>query len=107
MRAGRFITASLISIGLGLLMVNLFQPGLWRADPLMRLRQKPPWRGCPSERAGIHPFGSSRPARSRRWPPTISCRSGLLDLRQVALAVGEKGAPLVRGADALAEMMLR
>jgi len=54
-----FIIASLISIGLGLIMVNLFQPGV----------------GAPIPERPASSCRSSPRTRLKRWPPTTSCRS--------------------------------
>jgi Na+/H+-dicarboxylate symporter len=101
-----FITASLISIGLGLLMVNLFQPGL-----------------------GVDVSGASAQAVGEVakldffefilhiFPKNAFDALATNNILQILVfslfcgvalsALGEKGAPLVRGADALAEMMLQ
>jgi Na+/H+-dicarboxylate symporter len=101
-----FITASLISIGLGLLMVNLFQPGVG-VDVS----------GASAEKVGevvkldfyefvLHVFPKSA--------FDALATNNILQILVFSLfagvavsAIGEKGAPLVRGADALAEMMLQ
>jgi Na+/H+-dicarboxylate symporter len=101
-----FITASLISIGLGLLMVNFFQPGAG-VDVS----------GASAEKVGevakldfyefiLHIF----PKNAIDALATNNILQILVFslFAGVALsAIGEKGAPLVRGADALAEMMLQ
>ncbi len=101
-----FITASLISIGLGLLMVNFFQPGAG-VDVS----------GASAEKVGevakldfyefiLHIF----PKNAIDALATNNILQILIFslFSGVALsAIGEKGAPLVRGADALAEMMLQ
>ncbi len=101
-----FIIASLISISLGLLMVNLFQPGV-----------------------GVDVTGASATAvgEVKKLVPTefilsifpknafeALATNNILQILVFSLfagvalsAIGEKGAPLVRGADALAEMMLQ
>ena len=76
-----FITASFVSIALGLLMVNLFQPGV----------------GAPIPDA-VEAVATNNILQIL----VFSIFAG------VALsAIGDKGAPLVRGAEALAEMMLQ
>jgi Na+/H+-dicarboxylate symporter len=101
-----FIIASLISISLGLVMVNLFQPGV-----------------------GVDVSGATREAVGEVqelnfftfilhiFPKNAFealATNNILQILVFALfagvalsAIGEKGAPLVRGADALAEMMLQ
>jgi Na+/H+-dicarboxylate symporter len=101
-----FITASLISIGLGLLMVNLFQPGI-----------------------GVDVSGASAKAVGEVaqlnffdfilhiFPKNAFDALATNNILQILVfslfcgvalsALGAKGAPLVRGADALAEMMLQ
>ncbi len=103
-----FITASFISIGLGLLMVNLFQPGI----------------GAPIPDAADAAAMVGEVKKLDAWEFTLSifpknalealATNNILQIlvfsifAGVALsAVGEKGAPLVRGAEALAEMMLQ
>lgn len=104
-----FITASLISIGLGLVMVNLFQPGVGRADPRCRRRGQGGGRGQGAKPPNSCSRSSPR-TRSRRWRPSNILQILVFSIfAGVALsAIGEKGAPLVRGADArLREMMLQ
>ena len=102
-----FITASLISIGLGLIMVNLFQPGI----------------GAPIPDAGAAAaLGEVKELKATEFLLSIFPKNAIEAMATnnilqilvfsifagVALsAIGEKGAPLVRGADALAEMMLQ
>ena len=103
-----FITASLISIGLGLLMVNLFQPGV--GAPI------------PDAAAATAAVGEVKDLKATEFLLSIFPKNSVEALATnnilqilvfsifagVALsALGEKGAPLVRGADALAEMMLQ
>ena len=103
-----FITASLISIGLGLLMVNLFQPGV--GAPI------------PDAAAATAAVGEVKELKATEFLLSIFPKNSVEALATnnilqilvfsifagVALsAIGEKGAPLVRGADALAEMMLQ
>ena len=103
-----FITASFISIGLGLLMVNLFQPGV----------------GAPVDAIANAAANIGEVKKLDFWDFILSifpknaieamAANNILQIlvfsvfAGVALsALGEKGAPLVRGADALAEMMLQ
>ena len=103
-----FITASFISIGLGLLMVNLFQPGV----------------GAPVDTIANAAANIGEVKKLDFWDFILSifpknaieamAANNILQIlvfsvfAGVALsALGEKGAPLVRGADALAEMMLQ
>ncbi len=103
-----FITASLISIGLGLVMVNLFQPGL--GAPI------------PDAAAAAKAVGEVKPLSAPEFILSIFPKNAFEAMATnnilqilvfsifagVALsAIGEKGAALVRGADALAEMMLQ
>ncbi len=101
-----FIVASLISIGLGLLMVNLFQPGV----------------GVDVGTASAAAVGEVKELKATEFILSVFPKNAIEALATnnilqilvfslfagVALsAIGEKGAPLVRGADALAEMMLQ
>jgi Na+/H+-dicarboxylate symporter len=103
-----FITASFISIGLGLLMVNLFQPGI----------------GAPIPEAAEAAKMVGEVKKLDAWEFTLSifpknalealATNNILQIlvfsvfAGVALsAIGEKGAALVRGSEALAEMMLQ
>jgi Na+/H+-dicarboxylate symporter len=103
-----FITASFISIGLGLLMVNLFQPGIdapvssvaAAASNIGEIKKLDFWEFILS----IFPKNAIE----------AMATNNILQILVFALfagvalsALGEKGAPLVRGADALAEMMLQ
>ena len=103
-----FITASLIAIGLGLVMVNLFQPGV--GAPI------------PDAAAAAAAVGEVKELKATEFLLSIFPKNAFEALATnnilqilvfsifagVALsAIGEKGAPLVRGADALAEMMLQ
>jgi Na+/H+-dicarboxylate symporter len=100
-----FITASLISIGLGLIMVNLFQPGVGvsltaAAADVGEIKHLDFWEFVLS----IFPKNAFEAMATNNILQILvfSLFAG------VALsAMGEKGAPLVRGADALAEMMLQ
>lgn len=103
-----FITASFVSIALGLLMVNLLTPGV----------------GAPIPDAAEAAKMVGEVKKLDAWDFTLSifpknalealATNNILQILVfsvfcgVALsAIGEKGAPLVRGADALAEMMLQ
>ncbi len=103
-----FIIASFISIGLGLLMVNLFQPGV----------------GAPVDTIANAASTIGEVKKLDFWEFILSifpknaieamATNNILQILIFALfagvalsAMGEKGAPLVRGADALAEMMLQ
>jgi len=103
-----FITASLVSIGLGLVMVNLFQPGL--GAPI------------PDAAAAAKAVGEVKHLKATEFLLSIFPKNAIDALATnnilqilvfsifagVALsAIGEKGAALVRAADALAEMMLQ
>ena len=103
-----FIVASFISIGLGLLMVNLFQPGV----------------GAPVDTIANAAATVGEVKKLDFWEFILSifpknafeamATNNILQILVFALfagialsALGEKGAPLVRGAEALAEMMLQ
>jgi Na+/H+-dicarboxylate symporter len=103
-----FITASLISIGLGLIMVNFFQPGV--GAPI------------PDATAAAAAVGEVKELKATEFILSVFPKNAIEAMSTnnilqilvfslfagVALsAIGEKGAPLVRGADALAEMMLQ
>jgi Na+/H+-dicarboxylate symporter len=103
-----FILASFISIGLGLLMVNLLQPGV--GAPI------------PDAAAAAATVGEVKKLDFFEFVLSIFPKNAIEALATnnilqilvfslfagVALsALGEKGAPLVRGAEALAEMMLQ
>ncbi|WP_374529144.1 dicarboxylate/amino acid:cation symporter [Novosphingobium sp.] len=103
-----FITASLISIGLGLVMVNLFQPGVGAPIPDAAAAAKAVGEvkhlSAPEFILSIFPKNAFEAMATNNILQILvfSIFAG------VALsAIGEKGAPLVRGADALAEMMLQ
>lgn len=103
-----FIIASLISIGLGLIMVNLFQPGVGAPIPDAADAAK-----TLGEVKSLKPTEfilSIFPKNAFEAMATNNILQILVFsiFAGVALsAIGEKGAPLVRGADALAEMMLQ
>ncbi|WP_411290424.1 dicarboxylate/amino acid:cation symporter [Sphingorhabdus sp.] len=103
-----FIVASFISIGLGLLMVNVFQPGV----------------GAPVDTIANAAATVGEVKKLDFWEFILSifpknafeamATNNILQILVFALfagvalsALGEKGAPLVRGAEALAEMMLQ
>ncbi len=103
-----FIIASLISIGLGLVMVNLFQPGV--GAPI------------PDAASAAKAVGEVKELKATEFILSIFPKNAIEALATnnilqilvfslfagVALsAIGERGAALVRGADALAEMMLQ
>jgi Na+/H+-dicarboxylate symporter len=103
-----FITASLISIGLGLIMVNLFQPGIGAPIPDAAAAAKAVGEvkhlSAPEFILSIFPKNAFEALATNNILQILvfSIFAG------VALsAIGEKGAVLVRGADALAEMMLQ
>ena len=101
-----FIIASFISIGLGLLLVNLFQPGV----------------GAPVGAADLSSIGEVKKLDAREFILHIfpknffesMATNNILQILVFSLFAGvalaamrEKGAPLVKGAEALAEMMLQ
>ncbi|MGH6787236.1 MAG: dicarboxylate/amino acid:cation symporter [Novosphingobium sp.] len=103
-----FITASLISIGLGLIMVNLFQPGVGAPIPDAAAAAKAVGEvkhlSAPEFLLSVFPKNAFEAMATNNILQILvfSIFAG------VALsAIGERGAPLVRGADALAEMMLQ
>lgn len=103
-----FITASLISIGLGLVMVNLFQPGVGAPIPDAAAAAKAVGEvkhlSAPEFILSIFPKNAFEAMATNNILQILvfSIFAG------VALsAIGEKGSTLVRGADALAEMMLQ
>lgn len=101
-----FILASLISIGLGLLMVNFFQPGVG-------VDVSAATAASVGEVAKLDFFDFVLHIFPKNAFDAMATNNILQILvfslfAGVALsALGEKGAPLVRGADALAEMMLQ
>jgi Na+/H+-dicarboxylate symporter len=103
-----FIIASFISIGLGLLMVNFFQPGI----------------GAPVDMVANAASTIGEVKKLDFWEFILSifpknafeamATNNILQILVFSLfagialsALGEKGAPLVRGAESLAEMMLQ
>lgn len=103
-----FIIASFISIGLGLLMVNLFQPGI--GAPVATISNAAATIGEVKKLDFWEFFLSIFPKNAFEAMAT----NNILQILVFALfagialsALGEKGAPLVRGAEALAEMMLQ
>ncbi len=103
-----FITASLISIALGLVMVNLFQPGVGAPIPDVAAARAAV--GEVAHLKGTDFILSIFPKNAVEAMATNNILQILVFsiFAGVALsAIGEKGAALVRGADALAEMMLQ
>lgn len=100
-----FIIASFISIGLGLIMVNLFQPGVG-VDLT-----------APHQAVGEVKKLDMFEFVEHVFPKNIITAMGENNVLQVLVfalfagigltAIGEKGKPLVRGAEALAELMLQ
>ena len=100
-----FITASLISIGLGLVLVNLFQPGVGVA-----LTATAPVGVLATSALNLHDFVL------HIFPTSIvdaMAQNSILQILVFAIfmgvglhAIGERGAPLVRGLEALGELML-
>ena len=103
-----FITASFVSIALGLLMVNQLQPGV--GAPI------------PDAAEAVRMVGEVK--KQDFWDFTLSifpknaiealAATNILQILAFSIfagvalsAIGDKGAPLVRGAEALAEMMLQ
>ena len=101
-----FITASLISIGLGLLMVNFFKPGVG-VDVS----------GASAEKVGEVAKLDFYEFILHIFPKNAFDALATNNILQILVfslfcgvalsAMGEKGSPLVRAADALAEMMLQ
>ncbi|WP_133366114.1 dicarboxylate/amino acid:cation symporter [Qipengyuania sediminis] len=103
-----FITASLVSIGLGLLMVNLFEPGV--GAPIPDAASAAAAVGEVKELKATEFLLSIFPKNAFEAMATNNILQILVFsiFAGVALsAIGERGAPLVRGADSLAEMMLQ
>ena len=101
-----FITASLISIGLGLLLVNLFQPGLGLKFTAAASVGELATADFTLRHFVLSVFPSSL--------LDAMAQNNVLQIVVYSLfagvglsALGERGAPLVRGAEALAELMLR
>lgn len=101
-----FITASLCSLGLGLILVNLFQPGvgvgLDTAESVGDLQT--------GELTLHHFILEIFPAS----PLAAMAENNILQILVFSVfvgvgltAIGERGAPLVRGAEALSELMLQ
>lgn len=101
-----FIIASFISIALGLILVNLFQPGV----------------GAPVGAADISSLGEVKKLDAREFilhifPKNFFESMSTNNILQILVfslfagvalsAMGTKGAPLIKGAEALAEMMLQ
>ena len=103
-----FITASLVSIGLGLIMVNLFQPGL--GAPIPDVAEAAAAVGEVKELKATEFVLSIFPKNAVEALATNNILQILVFsiFAGVALsAIGERGKALVKGADALAEMMLQ
>ncbi len=103
-----FITASFMSIALGLLMVNLFEPGV--GAPIPDAAEAAKLVGEVKKLDGWEFTLSIFPKNALEALATNNILQILVFsiFAGVALsAIGEKGAPLVRGAEALAEMMLQ
>jgi Na+/H+-dicarboxylate symporter len=101
-----FIVASLISISLGLFMVNIFQPGVGVDTASATAEAVGEVAELDFYQFILHVF----PKNAFEAMATNNVLQILVFslFAGVALsAIGEKGAPLVRGADALAEMMLQ
>lgn len=102
---GWFVLASLISIGLGLLMVNLFQPGVG-VDLT-----------APKQAIGEVRKLDMFEFVEHIFPKNLITAMGENNVLQILVfslfagigltAIGEKGRPLVRGAEALAELMMQ
>jgi Na+/H+-dicarboxylate symporter len=103
-----FIIASFISIGLGLLMVNLFQPGV--GAPVDSIANAAATIGEVKKLDFWEFILSIFPKNAFEAMATNNILQSLVFalFAGIALsALGEKGAPLVRGAESLAEMMLQ
>jgi Na+/H+-dicarboxylate symporter len=99
-----FITASLISIGLGLILVNLFKPGVgqnYTASGEIGEVQKL------DAIAFIQHIFPKNVFESMASGNILQVLVFSLFAGIALSAIGEKGKPLVRGAEALAEMMLQ
>jgi Na+/H+-dicarboxylate symporter len=101
-----FLSASLISLGLGLLLVNLFQPGVGAGlEPTEELGKLDT-----AELTLRHFILEIFPSSAF----DAMANNNILQILVFSLfvgvgltAIGEKGAPVVRGAEALAELMLQ
>ncbi|WP_369026810.1 dicarboxylate/amino acid:cation symporter [Qipengyuania sp. RANM35] len=103
-----FITASLISIGLGLVMVNLFQPGV--GAPIPDAAEAAAAVGEVKELKATEFILSIFPKNAFEALATNNILQILVFsiFAGVALsAIGKRGEALVKGADSLAEMMLQ
>ena len=103
-----FITASLVSIGLGLVLVNLFQPGI--GAPIPDVAEAAAAVGEVKELKATDFILSIFPKNAVEALATNNILQILVFsiFAGVALsAIGERGKALVKGADALAEMMLQ
>lgn len=103
---GWFLTASLISLGLGLILVNLFKPGvgagLETAEDLGKLET-----GELTLRHFILEIFPSSAFDAMAQNNILQILVFSLFVGVALTAIGEKGAPVVRGAEALAELMLQ
>jgi Na+/H+-dicarboxylate symporter len=103
-----FVTASFLSIGLGLLLVNLFQPGA--GVDISHAAEAAKSAGAAEGKSGAQFITDIFPKSALDAMATNNILQILVFsvFAGVALlAIGEKGKPLVRGCDALAEMMLQ
>jgi Na+/H+-dicarboxylate symporter len=103
-----FITASFISIGLGLILVNLFQPGV--GVDISQAAEQAKAVGAVEGKTAAQFITDIFPKSALEAMATNNILQILVFsvFAGVALlAIGEKGKPLVRGCDALAEMMLQ
>ena len=103
-----FITASFISIALGLILVNLFQPGA--GVDISGAAEAAKSAGAAEGKSGAQFIVDIFPKSALEAMATNNILQILVFsvFAGVALlAIGEKGKPLVRGCDALAEMMLQ
>ena len=103
-----FITASFISIAFGLILVNLFQPGA--GVDISGAAEAAKSAGAAEGKSGAQFIVDIFPKSALEAMATNNILQILVFsvFAGVALlAIGEKGKPLVRGCDALAEMMLQ
>lgn len=102
-----FIIASFISIGLGLMMVNLFQPGVG-APVDTGCRRTEYRRGEEARFLGVHPVDLPQKRLRSDGDQQYPADSGFLAIRRRRIVgAWRERRLLVRGADALAEMMLQ
>jgi Na+/H+-dicarboxylate symporter len=103
-----FVTASFISIALGLILVNLFQPGA--GVDISGAAEAAKSAGAAEGKSGAQFITDIFPKSALDAMATNNILQILvfsLFAGVALLAIGEKGKPLVRGCDALAEMMLQ